>query len=60
MLDRQVDAPAVAGAELLALSVELDDVLSLELALDPDPESLFEDALVDPFDFLPASRLSVR
>lgn len=65
----------MAGVErLLDFSVELDDLLSpepepepepelefeLEFEPEPEPESLDEDPLVEPFDFLFASRLSVR
>jgi hypothetical protein len=58
-ITRYFEAPAVAGVELLLdFSVELDVLLSLEVEL--APESLFEDSVVEPFDFLADSRLSVR
>lgn len=46
---------------LLDFSVELDVLLSVDSELDPVlVDSLAEDPLVEPFDFLPDSRLSVR
>jgi len=61
-ITRQLEAPAVAGVELLPdfsdFSDELDGLLSLEPELVPD--SLLDDPLVELVDFLPDSRLSVR
>lgn len=55
----QLDAVAVAAAEVLDDFSEPDVVLlSVELELELDFDSL--DSVLEPFDFFPASRLSVR
>jgi hypothetical protein len=59
----QLEAAAVDGVELLLdFSLDPDFSPDPDFSVDPelDPESLVEDPLVEVFDFLAASRLSVR
>jgi hypothetical protein len=59
----QLVAEAVDAVELLLdCSLELDFSVEVDLSLEPglDPESLEDDPLPEPLDFLPDSRLSVR
>jgi hypothetical protein len=65
--NRQLVAAAAEVVELLDLSLEPEPDFSLEPEPDfslelgvLDPESLAEEPLVEPDDFLPDSRLSVR